>query len=269
MRPMRIDRWKTFWAIAVTSFFGGSVALVFTGDDVAAEADHAPAAAVAPAHGDSVTQSAAASEVVVAKTAEGCLADSATLDDLRRQKLEIEGKQKDIGAREAELKAREQALEERIKSIDTMRDEIARIEQGRKNEAEAKVAKLVETVESMNPKAASTLLAALDEGLATSTMARLSTAKLAKVMNVMDPSRSTRLSELLAGVARAKTRSAAPAAPASTASKGAAEAATGRAPARSGQADGPSKGGDTNDGKSHDQQQSSNRTTADGSSSRR
>lgn len=263
---MIIDRWKSFWVILVAGFFGGSVALVFTGDDAgtaanAAESEHAAStAASAPANGDAVTEAAAAPMVTIAKTADGCLADTATLEDLRRHKTEIDARQKELNAREAELKAREQALDERIKSIAAMRDEMDKIEQARKGEGEAKVAKLVETVESMNPKASAILLASLDESLATATMSRLSTAKLAKVMNVMDPVRSTRLSELLAGVARAKTRIVAPATTVAT---------TERAPAASGgKASGPSKGGDANDGKSHEQQ-SSNRTNADGSNPRR
>ncbi|MGZ6369642.1 MAG: hypothetical protein ACXWPM_02795, partial [Bdellovibrionota bacterium] len=36
------------------------------------------------------------------------------------------------------------------------------------------------------------------------TMGRMDTTKLAKVMNIMEPSRSARLTELLAGVARAR-----------------------------------------------------------------
>jgi flagellar motility protein MotE (MotC chaperone) len=266
---MRIDRWKSFWVIAIVGFFGGSVALVFTGDDAgtaanAAEAEHAaPAKEGAPAatQDGAVAETAAAPMLTIAKTAEGCLADTATLEDLRRHKTEIESRQKELNAREAELKAREQALDEQIKSLAVMRDEMDKIEQARKGEGEAKVAKLVETVESMNPKASAILLASLDEGLATATMSRLSTAKLAKVMNVMDPVRSTRLSELLAGVARARTRTVAPAA---------AVATTERLPAtsNSGKTSGPSKGGDANDGKSHEQQ-SSNRTNADGSKPQR
>lgn len=241
---MRVDRWKSFWVLVVVCFFGGSIALVFAGDDT---------------ERDEVTESAAAPMITIAKTADGCLADAATLEDLQRHRGEIEARKKELDAREAEFKARELALGEQIKSLAVTRDEIEKIEQVRKGEGEAKVAKLVETVESMNPKASAILLAALDEGLATATMSRLSTAKLAKVMNVMDPVRSTRLSELLAGVARARTRTVAPAAAVATPE---------RVPAQSGKADGPSKGGDTYDGKSHEQQ-SSNRTNAEGSNPRR
>ena len=253
---MRIDRWKTFWVIAVLGLFGGSVGLVFTGDDAAIAAS-----AAEQTEGSSFKENAKeprASEPVIQKTDEGCLADSATLMDLRRQKIELETRIRELNSRDADLKAREQALNDQMKSLATTRDELEKIDQSRKAEGEAKVAKLVEAVENMNPKAAAQLLGTVDEGLATATMARLTTGKLAKVLNVMDPARSTKLSELLAGVARAKPR---------PASHDVAVATTERTPAAaSPRTSGPSKGGDTNDGKSHEQ--ASNRTTADGDSTK-
>lgn len=233
-------------AVALLGFVGGSVALVLTGGDSATSAvaaeqgETAPAATAVAATSKEATP---VNEPVIQKTAEGCLADSATLEDLRRQKIELEKRQSELNAREAELKAREQALSDQMKGLATARDEIEKIEQGRKGENEAKIAKLVETVETMNPKTSSALLASLDEDLATATMARLSTPKLAKILNVMDPARATRLSELLAGVARAKSH---------TTSHDVAVATTVRTPASSKPAVGPSKGGDTNDGKSHE-----------------
>lgn len=242
---MRMDRWRTFWIVAVVGFFGGSVALVFTGDD-------SGTAAVA-AEQSGGTESAKSDQD---PHSEGCLADSATLEDLRRQKAALEARNAELNTRETELKSREQALGEQIKSLAAARDEIEKIDQGKKTESDAKVAKLVDAVENMNPKAAAQLIASIDDTLATATMARLSTAKLAKVLNVMDPARSAKLSELLAGVARAKTR---------PTSHDVAVATTERAPAASPRANGPSKGGDTNDGKSHEQ--ASNRTAAGGDAS--
>src|SRR5690606_1884411 len=61
-----------------------------------------------------------------------------------------------------------------------------------------------ETFESMSPKAAAQLLSSLDEGLAVASIELMSTAKLAKIMNIMETSRSSRLSEQMAGVVRAR-----------------------------------------------------------------
>lgn len=132
-----------------------------------------------------------------------CLTEVA-LDDLRRGKLEIEARAKDLASREQELKAREKALEDEISKIQAIRDDIASRESLSKRENEEKVNKLVETFETMSPKSASQVLSSLDETLAVATMSKMSTQRLAKLLNVMEPSRSTRLSEIMAGVTRAK-----------------------------------------------------------------
>ena len=91
-----------------------------------------------------------------------------------------------------------------MKNISSIRDDLGKIDTARKQENEAKVAKLVETFETMSPKAASVLIATLEDSLAVAAMAKMDTPKLAKIMNTMDPARSAKLSELMAGVVRAK-----------------------------------------------------------------
>lgn len=269
-RPVRVDRWKALWTIAMVSFFGGGAYSVIGGDEAAiATADAASGGESAPAgegtHGDanpgeSKRAEAPAQDPVVRRTAEGCLADSATLDDLKRQKRELEARQRELSAREAELKAREQALMDEMQKLSAARDEIARIDGDRKKEDEAKVAKLVETIESMNPKSAAALVASIDDGLAVQAMTRLTTPKLAKIMNVMDPARSTKLSELLAGVTRARKSKPAsnPVATTEDAAAVTAERARGQSAERS---PAPAKGGEQYDGKSHEQ--ANNRSSAD------
>jgi hypothetical protein len=64
----------------------------------------------------------------------------------------------------------------------------------------------------MSPKAAAEVLAELDEALAVSAINRMETVKLAKIMNKMEAGKSSRLSEILAGVVRARKGISAPAA---------------------------------------------------------
>ena len=237
---MRIDRWKTIWSMALIIFFGGAVVSVFAGDGATP-----PSPTPAASDGAKAVSSkdAAESDSNVDETPAGCLADAATLEDLKRQKREIEGRSKDLAAREAELKARERALSDEMKKLVEARDELAKMDVTRKKENETKVAKLVETLEGMNPKAASALISSIDENLAIQTMTRLSTAKLSKVMNIMDPQRSTKLTELLAGVTRVKRSK-------SVSNDDAAEVTAERPRER---ALNPMKGGEKNDGKSHEQ----------------
>jgi len=135
---------------------------------------------------------------------DGCLPDANVVADLRRRKEELEQKQKELVAKETELKAKEQALNEEFKKIDLVREDISKVDGARKKENDEKVNKLVETFETMSPKAAALLVASVDESLAVAAMAKMSTPKLAKIMNVMEPKRSSRLTELLAGVVRAR-----------------------------------------------------------------
>jgi flagellar motility protein MotE (MotC chaperone) len=132
-----------------------------------------------------------------------CQAEAAVLDELRARRSELEARQKAMDAREADLAAREKALDEELKRVAQVRDEITRLEGANKKDHEEKVAKLVETLETMSPKAASQMVAQLDEGLAVAAIARMSTPRLAKILNVMEPAKSSRLTETMAGVIRA------------------------------------------------------------------
>ena len=133
-----------------------------------------------------------------------CLADPAAVEDIKKRREELDARQKDIASRDTELKAREKAVDDELKKMENIRDEIVKIDEARKKENDEKVAKLVETFETMSSKAAARVLSELDETLAVASMARMDTQRLAKVMNVMDPAKSSRLTEILAGVVRAK-----------------------------------------------------------------
>jgi flagellar motility protein MotE (MotC chaperone) len=139
----------------------------------------------------------------------GCLVDQAALEDLKKRKAELDAREQALAAKEAELAAAQRDAEEQLKKIQAVRDSIAASQELAKSENQEKVAKLVSTFEGMSPKAAAKLMSEIDESLAVATMAQISTQKLSKIMNVMEPERASRLSELLAGVARAKELSSA------------------------------------------------------------
>ncbi len=153
-------------------------------------------------------------------SSEGCIADAAAIEDLQMRKQEIESKLKDISVKEAELKSRETALSEELKKIQAIRDDIKKTNVIKTKENESKVSKLVETFETMSPKAAAELLSTLDESLAVAAVGRISTQRLAKIMNIMKPGDSTRLSESLVGVARTNNMTASSDAAEATEKKG-------------------------------------------------
>jgi flagellar motility protein MotE (MotC chaperone) len=237
---MRNLGWKAARLTLITialSAFGGAAFSVFAGDEPEHGAEHTPSKITKPAE-PTEAQAAAKPDPALAG---GCLADVSALEDLKRRKAELEAAQKELATKEAELKARERALTDEMAKLAEARDEIAHIEESGKKISEEKVAKLVETIEGMSPKAGSALLSNIDEPLAVAAMTRISTPKLSKLMNVMESSRSTRLSELMAGVVRVKRTK-----PASTSSIDAAET-TVPMPAK------PAKGGEKYDGKNNEQ----------------
>jgi flagellar motility protein MotE (MotC chaperone) len=139
-----------------------------------------------------------------------CIVDANALEDLERAKQELEVKQQEFALKEKEMNAREKSFTEELKRLEQLRDEVGKVDSAKKKEAEERVAKLVETFETMSPKGAAQILANLDEGLAVSAMSKMTTLKLSKVMAAMDAKRSSRLTELMGGVARLKSDSSSP-----------------------------------------------------------
>jgi flagellar motility protein MotE (MotC chaperone) len=235
---MIFDRTKVTLTLAVSLFVVGTTVAVLSGDDgpqAQAQEQEKESKAVAEASpekgeakaegkpGDKAEGRAPASAesqeessfggAAAEPGAKSTLPPSSAVDELRRQRDAIDLKQKELASKELELKARERALDEELKKLKDTRDEISKIDDSRKKENEEKVAKFVETLETMSPKASSQLLGSIDESLSVAAIARMSTAKLAKIMNVMDPAKSSKLTELMAGVVRARNPAASAVAP--------------------------------------------------------
>jgi flagellar motility protein MotE (MotC chaperone) len=145
----------------------------------------------------------------------GCLTDEASIADVQELKRDLAKRDAELKKREDEISAKESAVAEELKKLDQMRDEIKLAQNLGDSKSEEKVGKLVETFESMSPKSAAAIVSSVDERLAVEAMARLSSAKLGKILAAMDPAKSAPLAEKLAGVVRVKSRN--------TASLGAAE----------------------------------------------
>jgi len=192
------------WQAKILAWMSAGTVAVASVYPVMGQEEHgAPAAAQATAAtpGQASAQAAAPASVV-------CVSDPTVIDDLKKRREEIDSAKKELASKESELKAREQALNEELKKLELARDEISQIDASRKKENEERVSKLVETIQSMSPKAGALLLAELDESLAVSAIYRMDTPKLAKIMSKMEPGKSSRLSEIMAGVVRAKRGSA-------------------------------------------------------------
>jgi flagellar motility protein MotE (MotC chaperone) len=133
-----------------------------------------------------------------------CLANEAAIEDIRKLTAENEAKEKELAAKEAELKNRELMITEELKKLSEDREVILKAKQEKERLSQEKVTKLVETFLSMSPKAAAKILSAMDNDLAVAVMYQMDNLRLAKIVGLMEIKRSTELSELLAGIARAK-----------------------------------------------------------------
>ena len=209
---------------AVVTLVAGTV-LMALGPQTSLSEDSSPKTAeIAPSSSPSASSSSNQGEAehVDSNTAtntlsaSSCLSDPIVLDEIKKKREEIDQKWKELNAHEAELKARETAINEELKKLQDTRDEIAKLEDTQKKGSEEKIAKVVETLENMSPKSSAQMLSTLDDGLAVAAISQMSTQKLAKVMNVMEPARASKLTELLAGVVRAKHGSTAQAASVTT-----------------------------------------------------
>lgn len=187
-----------------------------------------------------------------------CLSDPSVLQEIRAQRESISKTQKELAAKEAELKTREQAIADEMKKLVAIRDEIGKTDALKKKDAQEKVAKIIETLETMSPKASAKMLAELDDSLAVEVLTKMDTTKLAKIMNLLEPKRASKLTEILAGVDRARVL-----APVSTVAS--ADRSTGRdAPRNLSQ-----KGGDKYDGQNNDSSKQSSSPIAKGDDSSR
>jgi flagellar motility protein MotE (MotC chaperone) len=210
---------KASWIVALCLTVGGTALSLWGGDEAGAEEssfgkDAPEAKAAAEKGGDKAKgengngkhhDSPPPIAAIRDPQAPGaCLVDSAAIEDIRKRREELDARAKELAARETELAAKERALGEELRKLEVVRDEIGRAEGTQKAQNEEKIAKLVETFQSMSPKAAAGVLASVDEGLAVAAMERIETPRLAKIMNVMEPGRVSRLTELLAGIIKAR-----------------------------------------------------------------
>ena len=136
-------------------------------------------------------------KVETATKSNACLTDQSVIEDLNKRQAIIEEKEKELAKKESEFQARERAITAEIDQLKQVRDEINAVNVAIQKRNEAKLAKLIETVERMSPKAAAKLLSSVDDTLAVETMLKLSTDRLAKIMNIMEPERASQLSEFM------------------------------------------------------------------------
>ncbi len=129
-----------------------------------------------------------------------CLSDPIVLEDIQTQKKELEKRKEDLDTKEKEIEKMRAQLETELKKIGEVRTLVQQDKLTQDQQFQTKVTRVVETVEKMSPKAASKLISNLDEKLAVEAMSKITTQKLAKIMNLMDIKDSSKLTEMMTGI---------------------------------------------------------------------
>jgi flagellar motility protein MotE (MotC chaperone) len=180
---MKFDRSKILGLFSVLLVFSGTLALILVGDEAG---------------------SSQSEPLVKSITSSGCLLDEHAIEDFKKARLILEEKERSLQLREAELKSAQSAFEEELNKLSLVRKEIEKIQSLHKKDQEENISKLVEAFETMSPKASAQLLSRVDEVLAVEAMSKISTQKLAKIMNIMESEPLSKLTERLAGVTQSK-----------------------------------------------------------------
>lgn len=156
-------------------------------------ADHAEKKEMAPKHDEHSSKEKIQKKV--SSTSKGCLSDEVVILELKERERKIEEVRSSLEKEKMELETAKKVLEEERKKLEEIRIQISKKRLENKIQDEEKVSRLVETFEKMSPKGSSKILSKVDEDLAVAAMSRISTARLAKIMNLMSPEKASSLSE--------------------------------------------------------------------------
>ena len=134
----------------------------------------------------------------VKKPSNACLASEEIIQDIQIREQKLKEQETQMVERSKELDAQKKIIAEEMAKLDTARGEIQGVHDKALAEREEKVNKLIETFETMSPKAAAGVINGVDDELAVMALAKLSTTKAGKILANLNPSKSAKLSQLMA-----------------------------------------------------------------------
>lgn len=145
------------------------------------------------------TKSETKAEKIAARpSSSACLVSEELVQDIEAREKRIAEKEQALQEKEQDLEAQKQAIVVEMKKLETQRNELQGIKTQKLAAQEEQMNKLVETFESMSPKAAAQVIAKVDEELATLALSKVSSQKTAKILSAMDAQKASRLSEMIA-----------------------------------------------------------------------
>ena len=148
--------------------------------------------------GDSTGEKAVEKSAEKKRMSNECLASEEVIQDLEAREKKLKEREEALNEKEKALSSQDAAVKEELAKLDSTRAEIQGVHAKSMAEREEKVNKLMETLETMSPKAAAAVLNGVDDELAVTALSRLTNVKAGKILSNLHPDKSARLSEIMA-----------------------------------------------------------------------
>jgi len=121
------------------------------------------------------------------------------MDELQRQRKELEAKEAELDERAAELERVEKRMELRLGELRAARDKLSSETKRAQASAENDVAHLARTYEAMKPKVAGQIFDQMEPVFAAGFLARMSPSAAAGILGSMSPQQAYSVTVMLAG----------------------------------------------------------------------
>lgn len=131
-------------------------------------------------------------------TQESCIVSELAIEELQQNRKKIDEQRRSLDQREKEIQKKEQAVLEQIKKLQELRNLIHQDQEAQEDKKKQNLAKLIETLLTMTPKAAAQILVNQDPQLSVQMMSAIDAGQLGKILAAMDPMKASQLSQKMA-----------------------------------------------------------------------
>jgi flagellar motility protein MotE (MotC chaperone) len=143
-------------------------------------------------------QDATSDEKPAKKLSSECIASEEVIADLEGREKKLKQREEALKERETEVAAEAASVKEEVSKMESKRAEIQGEHAKEMAAREEQVNKLIETFESMSPKAAAAVIADVDDELAVMALGKLTSVKAGKILGNLKADKSAHLSEMMA-----------------------------------------------------------------------
>jgi flagellar motility protein MotE (MotC chaperone) len=120
-------------------------------------------------------------------------AEIAVLQNLSKRREEIEARGKELDAREALMVAAEQRIDQKVKEMQSLREEIKGLLRNVDDQQKARVTSMVKIYETMKPREAAAVLEALEMDVALDVLTNMKENKTAPILAAMTPQKASEI----------------------------------------------------------------------------